>query len=125
MINKSRLEQRRKVKTRIRKKIRGTAERPRMVVYRSLSHLYVQVVDDASSKTIVACSTLSKDVKSALSGSEASKGRMTAAKTVGVALAKKALEKNIREIVFDRNGYRYHGVVKSLADGAREGGLKF
>ncbi len=122
MINSRRRARRLGVKSRIRKKIRGTAERPRLVVFRSISHLYVQVVDDSVAKTLVACSSLSKDLKESLA---AVKGQREKAKSLGQQIAKLAIEKNIKTVVFDRNGYNYHGVVKSLADGAREGGLTF
>ncbi len=122
MIKKSRSAQRAKVKTRIRTKIHGTTERPRLTVYRSLHHLYAQVVDDTTSKTIASASTLSKEIRESL---KAVKGRKNVAKQVGKEVAKRALEAKIKRVVFDRNGYLYHGIVKSLADGAREGGLEF
>lgn len=122
MIRNTRTEKRMGVKSRIRKKIRGTTERPRLVVFRSLSHIYAQVVDDSQAKTLVACSSLSKDLKAPIG---ALKGQKEKAKSLGQQIAKLAIGKNIRTVVFDRNGYLYHGVVKSLADGAREGGLKF
>ena len=122
MIKKSRIDQRLKVKRRIRKVIRGTPERPRLTVYRSLGHLYAQVVDDTQSKTIVSGSTLSKDLKTEITGM---KSRKEIAKKVGIYVAKKAVGQNIKRVVFDRNGYLYHGIVKSIADGAREGGLEF
>ena len=109
------------VKSRIRKKIRGTAERPRLVIYKSLSHLYAQVVDDSQAKTLVAASSLSPELKEELKGV---KGMTAIAKRVGMAVAKKAIAKNVKQVVFDRNGYLYHGIVKSMADGAREAGLK-
>jgi len=103
---------------RVRTKISGTAERPRLCVYRSNSNLYVQVIDDAAGNTLVSASTLDKEVKTKHANKEA-------AKEVGTLIAKKAIEKNITEVVFDRGGYIYHGVVKELAEAAREGGLKF
>jgi large subunit ribosomal protein L18 len=111
-----------KKKIRIRKKIRGTPERPRLVVFRSARHAYAQIVDDLSAKTLVSVSTLAKDVQEEL---KKAKTPIEKFKLIGVAAAKKALEKNIKEVVFDRNGYLYHGRVKALAEGAREGGLKF
>lgn len=111
-----------KRKIRIRKKIFGTAECPRLTVYRSLNHIYAQLVDDTSGKTIGAKSTLSKDIAAQLS---TMKGKVEAAKLVGVEVARYAMEKNIATIVFDRNGYLYHGRVKAVADGAREAGLHF
>ena len=103
---------------RVRTKISGTAERPRLCVYRSNTNLYVQIIDDVAGNTLVSCSTLDKDIKTKHANKEA-------AKEVGAAVAKKALEKNIETVVFDRGGYIYHGVVKQLAEAAREGGLKF
>ncbi len=103
---------------RVRRKISGTAERPRLCIYRSNTNLYVQIIDDVAGKTLVSCSTLDKDIKTKYANKEA-------AKEVGTAIAKKALEKNIDTVVFDRGGYIYHGVVKELAEAAREGGLKF
>ncbi len=122
MITKNRVENRRRVKAHIRLKITGTSERPRFTVFRSLKHVYAQIVDDMSGKTLVAVSDISKDVKDQVKDV---KGQMKLAKQVGQLAAKKAIEKNIKEVVFDRNGYVFHGVVKAMADGAREGGLKF
>ncbi|HVZ74937.1 MAG TPA: 50S ribosomal protein L18 [Polyangia bacterium] len=101
-----------------RKRISGTAERPRLAVFRSAKHIYVQVIDDATSKTLVATS----DQKLEKSGEQDKKDR---AKKVGADIAKKCLEKGIDKVVFDRAGYKYHGRVSALADGAREAGLKF
>ena len=107
-------------KVRIRKKISGTATRPRLVVYRSNLHMYAQLVDDETGQTLVASSSL------VLSrGGEALKPNKETAAKVGRDVAAKAKEKAIESVVFDRNGYLYHGCVKALADGAREGGLKF
>lgn len=103
---------------RVRRKISGTAECPRLCVFRSNSNLYVQIIDDVKQTTLVAASTLDKEVKTKHSNKEA-------AKEVGALIAKRALEKNIKTVVFDRGGYVYHGVVKELADAAREGGLEF
>ena len=103
---------------RVRTKISGTAERPRLCVYRSNTNLYVQVIDDVAGKTLVSCSTLDKDIKTKYANKEA-------AKEVGTMIAKKAIEKNIKTVVFDRGGYVYHGVVKELAEAARVGGLVF
>ena len=102
---------------RVRRKISGTAERPRLCVYRSNTNLYVQVIDDVAGKTLVSASTLDKEVKTKYANKEA-------AKEVGALIAKRALEKNIKDVVFDRGGYIYHGVVKELAEAARNGGLK-
>ncbi len=103
---------------RVRNKISGTAERPRLCVYRSNSNLYVQVVDDVAGNTLAQASTLDKEVKTKHANKEA-------AKEVGALIAKRAQEKKIKEVVFDRGGYIYHGVVKELAEAARENGLKF
>ena len=103
---------------RVRRKISGTAECPRLSVFRSNSNLYVQVIDDTKGITLVQASTLDKEVKTKHSNKEA-------AREVGALIAKRALEKNIKTVVFDRGGYIYHGVVKELADAAREGGLEF
>ncbi len=103
---------------RVRRKISGTAERPRLCVYRSNTNLYVQIIDDVAEKTLVAASTLDKDVKTKHANKEA-------AKELGTLIAKKAADKKITTVVFDRGGYIYHGVVKELAEAAREGGLIF
>lgn len=103
---------------RVCRKISGTAERPRLCVYRSNTNLYVQVIDDVAGVTLVSASTLDKEVKTKYANKEA-------AKEVGALIAKRALEKNIKDVVFDRGGYIYHGVVKELADAARNGGLNF
>ncbi len=103
---------------RVRRKISGTAERPRLCVYRSNTNLYVQVIDDVAGETLVSASTLDKEVKTKYANKEA-------AKEVGALIAKRALEKNIKDVVFDRGGYIYHGVVKELAEAARNGGLNF
>lgn len=110
-------EKRERRHVRIRARMAGTAERPRLVVFRSLKKNYAQLVDDASGKVLAAASD---SVVAAKSGTKSQR-----AKAVGAELAKKALEKGISACVFDRNGYKYHGRVKALADGAREGGLKF
>jgi len=122
MIKKDRYAQRARIKQRIRKIVAGTSERPRLTIYRSLKHIYAQIVDDSAGNTLVAASTRSKELRDKL---KATKLPVSASKLVGVSLAQKALERNIDKVVFDRNGYRYHGNVKALADGAREGGLKF
>lgn len=110
-----------KRKVRVRKKIRGTSERPRLNVFRSARHIYAQVIDDTTGTTIVTASTLITDVASGLS----STGNQEAAKKVGAEIARRALEKNIKAVVFDRSGFLYHGRVKALADAAREHGLSF
>lgn len=115
----SKNETRLKRHKRVRAKIAGTAERPRLSVYRSLNNIYAQIIDDVAGKTLVSASTLDKDL------SLESTGNKEAAKKVGEAVAKKALEKGIKAVVFDRGGYLYHGRVKELADSAREAGLEF
>ncbi|MBN2426829.1 MAG: 50S ribosomal protein L18 [Deltaproteobacteria bacterium] len=108
--------------TRVRKKVRGTSERPRLCVFRSAKHVYAQIIEDINGKTLVAASTLKAgDVN--LDGGYS--GNVNSAKEVGKAIAKMALEKNIESVVFDRNGFLYHGRVQALAEGAREAGLKF
>jgi large subunit ribosomal protein L18 len=108
---------RQRVHDRIRLKMGGTAERPRLNVYRSLNHLYVQVIDDAAGETLVSASTLSGKIKTG--------GNIAAAKEVGKLVAERAQEKGIKKVVFDRGGYLYHGRIKALADAAREAGLEF
>ena len=103
---------------RVRTKISGTSERPRLCVYRSNTNLYVQIIDDLAGNTLVSCSTLDKEIKTKHANKEA-------AKEVGKLIAKRAAEKNIKDVVFDRGGYIYHGVIKELAEAAREGGLQF
>jgi large subunit ribosomal protein L18 len=109
-------------KTRIRKKIHGTPDMPRLSVYRSLNHIYTQLVDDTTGKILSSASTLSKEIQSELKNS---KSKVDKSKVVGNLIAKKATEKKIITVVFDRSGYKYHGRVQAVADGAREGGLKF
>ena len=103
---------------RVRNKVSGTAERPRLCVYRSNTNIYAQIIDDVAGNTLVAASTLDKEVKTKKSNKEA-------AKEVGALIAKRAIEKNIKTVVYDRGGYIFHGVVKALAEAAREGGLEF
>ncbi len=105
-----------------KKKIMGTPERPRLVVYRSLKYIYGQIVDDTRQKTLLGASNLSKEIRDKV---KEAKTRVEASRIVGRYIAQKAREKNIKKIVFDRNGYKYHGRVKALAEGAREGGLEF
>ena len=103
---------------RVRNKISGTPKRPRLCVFRSNSNIYVQVIDDVNGNTLVAASTLDKEIKE-------KHANKVAAKEVGTLIAKRATEKNIKEVVFDRGGYIYHGVIKEVAEAAREGGLEF
>ncbi len=116
-----RLSSRDKRKARIRKKVAGTADRPRLTVYKSLKHMYAQLVDDTTGKTLVAVSTGSK----ALKGEVKDDDKTAAAKKVGAAIARAAKEKGIEAVVFDRNGFDYHGRVQAVAAAAREAGLKF
>jgi large subunit ribosomal protein L18 len=111
---------RRRVHERIRKKLMGTGERPRLNVYRSLNHIYVQVIDDLDGKTLVAASSAEGKKEARTTG-----GNLAAAKSVGKAIAERAQAKGIKQVVFDRGGYIYHGRIKALADAAREAGLKF
>jgi len=110
-------EIRQRIHKRIREKVAGTGERPRLNVYRSLNHIYAQVVDDQKGETLVATSTLSLKLKTG--------GNVSAAKEIGKAIAEKATAKGIKKVVFDRGGYLYHGRIKALADAAREAGLEF
>ncbi|MBO1679849.1 50S ribosomal protein L18 [Bittarella massiliensis (ex Durand et al. 2017)] len=103
---------------RVRGKVAGTPERPRLNVFRSAKHIYAQIIDDKNGVTLAAASSMDKDF-------EGQGGNREAAQKVGAAIAKKAIEKGITEVVFDRGGYIYHGRVQALAEGAREGGLKF
>lgn len=109
-------------KLRIRKKVSGTPARPRLSVFRSARHIYAQVIDDSTGQTLVHASTVSKDLR----GAEASAGNKTAAaKKVGALVAQMCLSKQISQVVFDRNGFRYHGRISALAQAARDAGLKF
>jgi large subunit ribosomal protein L18 len=109
-------------KIKIRKVISGTPEKPRLTVYRSLNNIYAQIIDDTTGKTLVAASSLTKELTEELKNA---KGKVQRSKMIGNFIAKKALEQKINTVVFDRNGYRYHGRVQAVADGAREAGLKF
>ncbi len=106
---------------RVRRRVQGTPERPRLAVFRSLKQIYAQVIDDLAGRTVAAASSLQKELRGKLEG----KKRLDAAKEVGRELARRALEKGVKAVVFDRGGRRYHGRVKAFADGAREGGLQF
>ena len=118
---KSRSEVRAKKHYRLRNHISGTAERPRLAVFRSNNHMYAQIIDDTVGNTLVSASTLQKDVKAELENTDDVK----AAAYLGTVIGKKAVEAGIESVVFDRGGYIYHGKVKALADAAREAGLKF
>ena len=124
MIRKiSKNEIRERVHIRIRKKLRGTAARPRLTVFRSTAHIYAQVIDDSKGVTLVAASSTEKG--SSAEGKKATGGNMAAAKEIGKRVAERAKENGIGKVVFDRGGYIYHGRVKALADAAREAGLEF
>ena len=117
MASKSRADIRRGVHSRIRKKVQGTQERPRLAVYRSLNHIYAQVIDDASGKTLAAASTTEKDLRGATGGN------IEAAQNIGRTIAERAIAAGIANVVYDRGGYVYHGRVKALLDATREAGL--
>jgi large subunit ribosomal protein L18 len=122
MIKKNTTLRRAKIKAHIRKKIFGTPERPRLSVYRSLTEIYGQIIDDVNGVTLVAVSSIGKTDKDAVAGAKTKTDKSV---MLGKLLAKKAAEKNISTVVFDRNGLLYHGRVKAFADSVREGGLKF
>lgn len=117
----SRAEARKRRQTRVRRKVVGTSERPRLCVFRSSKHIYAQIIEDTTGTSLVSASSQCDGVV----GEADYTGNVSAAKAVGAAVAKKALEKNIKGVVFDRNGFIYHGRVKALADAAREAGLEF
>src|SRR5687767_1753737 len=121
---KTREDRRDRIKYRIRKRVQGIDERPRLTVFRSVTHMYVQVVDDMSGRTIASAATTEPAVKGALA-KQATGGNVEGAKAVGKAIAERLLEKGIKRVVFDRNGFLYHGRVKAVADSAREAGLEF
>jgi large subunit ribosomal protein L18 len=120
-VAQSKLKSRQRRHVRIRKKVFGTGEKPRLSIFKSLSHIYAQIIDDVSGKTLITASTTEKTVKAGLKHG----GNVEAAEEVGASIAARALEKNIKAVVFDRGGYQYHGCVKALADAAREKGLTF
>ena len=119
MANTNRAIVREAIHRRIRHKVKGSGERPRLAVYRSLNHIYAQVVDDQAGRTIVSASSTEKELRGTTGGN------LDAARRIGKAIAERALEKGISSVVFDRGGYLYHGRVKALAESAREGGLSF
>ena len=121
MADKKRAEARIRRHARVRKNLAGTSERPRLNVFRSLSEIYVQVIDDQKCNTLVSASSVDKELRAEMKG----KNKTEQAKLVGEAVAKRAKSKGIEAVVFDRGGFRYTGRVKALADGAREGGLQF
>jgi large subunit ribosomal protein L18 len=119
MINKGeKKEIRKRIHKRIRRKLSGTTERPRLAVFRSVAHIYAQVIDDVAGTTLVSASSVDK-------GAKTDGGNVAAAKTIGTLVAERAKEKGIKSVVFDRGGYQYHGRVKALADAARAAGLEF
>lgn len=120
-ISKERRVARKKRQVRVRRKITGSVERPRLCVFRSAKHIYAQIIEDVSGKTLVAASTVAKGASDSVKNS----GNVEAAKLVGKQIAEKALAQDIKQVVFDRNGFLYHGRVKALADAAREAGLTF
>lgn len=122
MASISRAKSREKRKKRVRRKVLGTSERPRLSVFRSAKNIYAQIIDDTSFNTLVQVSTISKDVRDKVKGIS---GNIEGASMIGKLIAQRAQEKGIKKVVFDRNGFLYHGRVKSLAEAAREGGLEF
>lgn len=122
MASISRAKSREKRKKRVRRKVVGTSERPRLSVFRSAKNIYAQIIDDTSFNTLVQVSTISKDVRDQFKGKS---GNKEGASMIGKLIAQKAQEKGIKKVVFDRNGFLYHGRIKSLAEAAREGGLEF
>jgi large subunit ribosomal protein L18 len=126
MANKSKIkvQSRLKRKSRLRNKIKGTPEKPRLTVYRSVKQIYVQLNDDMNGKCLTGMSSLSKSLQDKI-GDAKKKGKTEVSKLVGKAIAEKAKEMKIERVVFDRNGFIFHGRIKAVADGAREGGLKF
>jgi len=121
---KTKDDRRQRIKFRLRKRTTGSTERPRLTVFRSVTHMYVQVIDDMTGKTIASASTVEPAVKGSLA-KDASGGNVAGAKVVGKAIAERLLEKGVKRVVFDRNGFLYHGRVKAVADAAREAGLEF
>ena len=121
---KTKEDRRERIKFRIRKRVRGTGERPRLTVFRSVTHIYVQVVNDADGKTIASASTVEPAVKGTFD-KEAKGGNVAGAKAIGKTIAERLLEKGVKRVVFDRNGFLYHGRVRAVAEAARSAGLEF
>ena len=121
---KTKEDRRDRIKYRIRKRVAGKAERPRLTVFRSVAHMYVQVVDDATGRTIASASTVEPAVKGSLA-TAARGGNIEGAKAIGKTIAARLLEKGVKRVVFDRNGFLYHGRIKAVADAARQAGLEF
>lgn len=121
---KTKADRRARIKRRLRKRMSGTPERPRLSVFRSLSHIYAQVVDDMSGRTLVAASSLEPSIRGQVAQKTRS-GNVAGAKVIGKAIAERSLAQGITQVVFDRNGFLYHGRIRAVADAAREAGLKF
>ena len=121
---KTKEDRRDRIKHRIRKRVQGTEARPRLTIFRSVAHMYVQVVDDATGRTIASASTVEPTVKGSLP-KNAKGGNIEGAKAIGKTIAERLLEKGVKRVVFDRNGFLYHGRVKAVADSARAAGLEF
>jgi large subunit ribosomal protein L18 len=121
---KTREDRRHRIKLRLRKRIAGNEDRPRLTVFRSLSHIYVQVIDDLSGRTVASASTTEPSLKGSL-GAKARGGNKAGAQVVGKTIAERLMAKGIKKVVFDRNGYLYHGRIRAVADAAREAGLEF
>jgi large subunit ribosomal protein L18 len=121
---KTKEDRRDRIKHRIRKRVRGTEARPRLTIYRSVAHMYVQVVDDMTGRTIASASSVEPSVKGAL-GKQEKGSNVAGAQAIGKTIAQRLLDKGVKRVVFDRNGFLYHGRVKAVADAAREAGLEF
>ena len=121
---KTKDDRRERIKYRIRKRVQGSEARPRLTVFRSVAHMYVQVVDDMTGKTLASAATTEPDLKKGLSGKTRG-GNVAGAKFVGKTIAERLIDKGIKKVVFDRNGYLYHGRIRAVADAAREAGLEF
>jgi large subunit ribosomal protein L18 len=121
---KTKEDRRERIKYRLRKRVRGSEARPRLTVYRSVSHIYVQVVDDMTGRTIASASSVEPSLKGAL-GKDAKGGNIGGAQAIGKTIASRLIEKGVKRVVFDRNGFLYHGRIKAVADAAREAGLEF
>ena len=121
---KTKEDRRDRIKYRIRRRVQGTVERPRLTVFRSVGHIYVQVVDDATGRTIASASTVEPGVKGALP-QKATGGNIEGAKAIGKTIAERLIGQGVKRVVFDRNGFLYHGRVKAVAEAAREAGLEF
>jgi large subunit ribosomal protein L18 len=121
---KTKDDRRQRIKYRIRKRMHGSEARPRLTVFRSVAHMYVQVVDDMTGRTIASASTVDPTIKGAMKKTERG-GNIAGAKAIGKTIAERLIEKGVKQVVFDRNGFLYHGRVKAVADAAREAGLEF